>query len=161
MTRRNHFRWSLDSNRDGHMTAAVVVGAAVSGIGLYLTQDWLAYAGLVTIGWEWMATPDVDYASKRKAKTLEWFIVSTFWLPFSWSVSHRSFLSHSILFGLPTRLAYVFVLGVMPLHYGLGIDGLIPGIVEHWQPILVGCAIADAVHLLKDNYHPVNLLFGK
>lgn len=158
-SKRKRFQFSLDSNRDGHMTAVCIVGGMLFFCAASVGIQWLMWSGPVAIFWEWFATPDVDYASKRSPHSLEWAIVCTLWLPFSWAVSHRSILSHSLLLGLPIRLLYVFLLAVLPLdHFN---PGLIAWLWQHWLPILGGCAIADTTHLLKDGYWPAEIIFGK
>lgn len=158
--RRKSFRFSLNSNRDGHMTAAVVVGAVIAIAGAANDLDWLFNAGLVVVAWEWLATPDVDYANKRTADSIEWMLVCLLWFPFSALVKHRSVFSHSLLVGLPVRMAYVTLLIGVPLNHFS--DGMVwEAVSTHWQSLLLGCAISDTVHLFKDGYHPVNVIFGK
>mgnify|MGYP001794816659 CR=1 FL=1 len=157
--KRKTFKFSLNSNRDGHMTAAIAVGIIVAIVGITTEQNWLVYAAIVVVVWEWFATPDVDCASQRRADSGEWLLVCLIWLPFSWAVSHRSFLSHSLLIGLPFRIGYVALLIGWPLNHFT--NGLLMEAAPLWPSVLTGCAIADATHLLKDGYTPMQMLFGR
>lgn len=157
--RRKHFKFSLDSNRDGHMTAAVFIGACLAFAGIANDWNWLLYAGFVTVAWEWLATPDVDYANRRSFESLEWAIVCLLWLPYSSFVPHRSIYSHSLLIGLPLRMIYVGI-PLCSLLIWMDVDVII--LASTWWPsIVAGCIAADITHLLKDGYDPIEMLIGK
>ena len=137
----------LGSDRPGHLFAATVTGLGILAIAYVIGSPWLAGVGLVTIGWEWLATPDVDYAEKRRPLTkicnvlqkkrthpfikllqftsaLIWAMICWCWQPYGWLVPHRSKYSHSLTVGLPCRLLYVIAIAwvVCWLWFPAGLD---------------------------------------
>lgn len=161
----------LDSNREGHLTAAFLTGLGIFGYSLYADTPALLITALTTIGWEFLATPDMDHASRQIWGSIWRRLWVLWWKPYSKLVGHRSRWSHSLLFGLPTRLIY----GLMPLWLWLGHIvhecwriGDWERLIQIWQTwgelggyALTGCLVADVVHLAKDKYGPIRMMFGK
>lgn len=148
------------SDRPGHLTAAIVVGAVVILAGLLLRSQWLVEVGILVPCWEWACTPDVDIANRRsmgRGSPL-WQLVCIIWWPYAKVVGHRSKLSHSLAFGLPCRLGYVGVVAIALVAMGvLPISEISNEIVT----LLVVGAIGDTTHMLKDNYTLEEIVWGQ
>jgi uncharacterized metal-binding protein len=85
------------------ITLAIALPTAV--IAWAITRDpaaaAIATAGLLLGGL--MFGPDLDVASRQYRR---WGPFRWVWLPYRWSMRHRSRLSHGILFGTAIRVAY-------------------------------------------------------
>ena len=55
----------FDSNRTGHMTAAIVVGLSIVAVGIAKQSQIAVMTGLVVPAWEFLATMDLDHESRR------------------------------------------------------------------------------------------------
>lgn len=166
-------RWTWEamlygSNRPGHMFAAWLMSGTVVLIGAHSDNPWLVRCGLTIAAWEWLCTPDVDYAALRKPDSPFWWIICTFWLPYSWAVPHRSRFSHSLLYGLPCRFLYVVSLPLMLWWMGsVMLAGESPHInwaafdPRRYTWLLAGAALADMIHLAKDGYSLAEMIEGK
>lgn len=169
----------MGSDRPGHLFAACVVGLTLALIGHSIASPWLIGVGGVVVAWEWLATPDVDLAWKRRPNGLLWKFVCALWWPYSKVVPHRSKYSHSLRYGLPLRLFYVALLVLIPcellqlplwewmildarllLHDGQWIPA-IALLWQRWSMVLIGCIVADVTHLLKDGYGAGDMLLGR
>jgi len=148
----------LGSDRPGHLTAAVVVGAGVVLVGLVLRSNWVVQVGVLVPCWEWACTPDVDIANRRSRGrgSLLWQLVCLVWWPYAKVVGHRSRLSHSLAFGLPCRLGYVGAIAAVSTDL-LSIS--VPWL-DFVTLVWVG-VIGDATHLLKDNYSLEEVVWGQ
>ena len=155
------------SNRPGHMFAAWVVGGFVFFLGIYFNDLWLIRCGFTVAVWEWLCTPDVDYAARRRPNGWFWRIICAFWLPYSWMVPHRSRFSHSLLYGLPCRVLYIVCWPILLWIVLVTLGGENPDInwiafdPRRYTWLLAGAALADIVHLAKDGYGLVEMLAGK
>lgn len=154
-------KFSLNSNRDGHLTAALFVGATVMTAGFFTSSEAVQLAGAVVPVWELIASPDMDIPTRRVRGSFARRAWVTFWKPFARVVAHRSPLSHSLLWGLPCRAAYVLALPVAVLLLSGWTMMELWAIALQWWPVLLGMAIADAVHMAKDGYGIVNVIFGR
>jgi uncharacterized metal-binding protein len=168
------------SDRPGHLFAITVTGGALIVAGAFL-GPWLSGVGTLAILWEWACTPDVDYAENRSLKKGNplWQLICLAWLPYGELVRHRSKLSHSLAFGLPCRFAYVVLLLWVLAWCGFTGPydwawGEVWGLWEHqsgaealalfidrWSMMLIGAALGDTVHLLKDDYNLIEVIWGK
>lgn len=160
----------LDSNREGHLAAAFLTGLGIIGYSAYSSNPAYLVTGVTTILWEAYATPDMDHASRQIWGSVWRRLWVLWWKPYSKLVGHRSRWSHSLLFGLPIRLFY----GLIPLWLWLGYvvhgcwqTGEWGRLVELWRAwselgghVLVGCLVADVIHLAKDKYGPIRMVFG-
>lgn len=150
----------LNSNRTGHMTAAIATGLSILAISTQIydpnIQSITRHIGFIVPLWELLATPDMDHNSRRMGGSLFRRLWVLFWLPYQKLVKHRSKWSHSIIPGTLARMAYVWVLPLLII--GAGFDA--------WMvPFIVAPIVADTVHLLKDGYlrryGVKSILFGK
>ncbi|PZV05772.1 MAG: hypothetical protein DCF32_10680 [Leptolyngbya sp.] len=171
----------MGSDRPGHLFAAVVAGATVATIGALILSPWLATIGAIVPIWEWAATPDVDVADQRSRSkgSILWRAICCLWFPYGKLVGHRSRLSHSLAFGLPCRVCYVFLVAAIAAQLGISApwsflmggagqlwaDGYpmlaVAAVLSQWATLLLAGAIADTVHMLKDNYTPEEVVWGK
>ncbi len=172
----------FDSNRTGHITAALLGGVGFAALGYATGNTWLFKAGLWCPGWEAIATMDMDH----KARGLSGDFVRKFWVsywkPYAWMVPHRSDFSHSLLLGTPLRMVYG---SIFPLALWFGwqymIHSVTPLDVWRWfsagvetpgdwwtltqvtaarlfrigwffKWFFVGSLMADFIHLCKDGY---------
>ncbi len=143
----------FNSNRTGHVTAAIAVGCSLAGGAIVLNLPWQFFVTAATIPlWELWGTCDNDVNS-RSLKKGRWYrrFWVWWWKDYALTVAHRSRFSHSIIPGTIIRLivsGWVFFLICKP--------GLLIAL-----PVLAGCVIADCVHMLKDGYWPQEILFGR
>lgn len=145
----------LDSNRQGHLTAAVFTGFGGLLYSFYADIPALTITAIAIPLWEFYATPDMDHASRKVWGSVWRRLWVLYWRPYAKMIGHRSRWSHSLLFGLPLRLSY----GLAPLWLWLVVEGVGPGEIVWYG--LAGCALADVVHLIKDGYGPVRIIFGR
>lgn len=161
----------LGSDRPGHLFAAMVTGAVVTGCGVALLpvtlaagvpglSAWIMQVGGLVVAWEWACTPDVDVADKRnrlKGSVL-WGAICCLWYPYAKVIGHRNKLSHSLAYGLPCRLGYFCILPIAGV-----VGGLIPfsAIAAHSVTVVVAAAIGDTVHMFKDDYSWEEMKWGK
>jgi uncharacterized metal-binding protein len=169
------------SDRPGHLFAASMVAAGFVGVGIWLAWPWLVGVGYTVLFWEWFATPDVDMSERRSLGKgdVVWRFICLMWRPYGAITPHRSKFSHSLAIGLPCRLGYcVAVLwGLSWLGWSWPYDwawgdawalwndydaaGAILLFLSRWTQFLVGAAIADATHLMKDSYTVEQMIWGK
>lgn len=146
----------FDSNRTGHLCAAATTALGIVAAALFLGNTRLLATAAGTFFWELWATPDMDHASRSIWGSPWRRLWVIYWRPYARLVKHRSKLSHSLLFGLPTRLLY----GLAPLWIYAQATGL--NAISQWTLYaLAGCAIADTVHMIKDQYGLGEIFFGK
>jgi len=169
------------SDRPGHLFAAVVAGSAIAVAGAITMDSWLVQVGLLVPAWEWACTPDVDLANQRNRRrgSIFWRLICWLWWPYGVAVGHRSKLSHSLMFGLPCRLAYVAAaialigyLGIVgPWEFLVGdvaqlwnhghIQAAIAHLAGRLSMVLLAATIGDTVHMVKDNYSIQEIIWGK
>lgn len=144
----------LDSNRTGHMTAAIVTGVSLIAIALHYQSPQILTAAITVPTWELIATMDMDHASRRISGSLLRRAWVGYWYVYQQLVGHRSRFSHSLLIGNPCRWAYVLTpwILVWVLHSGASLEALqkLPTDTLFW--VWMGSLAADVVHLLKDGY---------
>ena len=126
----------LNSNREGHLFAAIVSGVLVTGLGMAavilepdLNLGWFAISGLLIPVWEWGCSMDFDH-SRRKVFTQNqespvWVVWKAYWAPYKWTIHHRSQLSHSLLLGTPARIAYLLWPLLLWQVFQMGLGGAV------------------------------------
>lgn len=176
-----------DSNRAGHLKLNAIASSfllawATSKLPFLGGASYLAAASWLTIATsclstEMIAPPDVDCAEKWSGNELYHY----WWKIFGYKVPHRSIWSHSLLFGLPLRMAWalaplVFLLsgvGFATLAYleWQSVDAAIPiaflskawsqtVAIEFFRNVAIGAVISDCVHYTLDDFNPIEWVFG-
>ena len=91
-----------------HDAITVLCAAPTAALAYLATRDpaaaAVATAGLLLGGF--MFGPDLDVDSRQYRR---WGPLRVVWLPYRWALSHRSRLSHGILFGTAIRVVYFLV----------------------------------------------------
>ena len=171
----------FDSNRTGHMFAAISASIGVTIAAHHYGIPVLQKAGPVIFLFELVASPDVDVEQRKpkRGKPLRNLWVR-FWDPFAEIIPHRSKWSHSLLIGTPFRMFYLtfpfLLIGIVAAFFR-GYDVMAwakltltePWPFLKWLWSLRWLAIAawlnDCVHLFKDGYfwsQPLKvILFGR
>ena len=144
----------LDSNRTGHITAAIATGTFLTAIALHYQSPKMLTAAITVPTWELMATMDMDHDSRPVSGSLLRRVWVGYWYVYQQLVGHRSRFSHSLLIGNPCRWAYVLApwILVWVIHSGVSFEELqkLPTDTLFW--VWVGSLVADTVHLAKDGY---------
>ncbi len=123
-----------NSNRSGHLRMSLCLSLALAGAGVAWLSPWVLVASIACWVQELWATADRDLEEKRRHK-------SWYWLPFGWLVSHRSWVSHGLVWGTVIRLAY----GLWPVLLGLYL--VAPPLALAW---VFGALVNDLGHLALD-----------
>ncbi len=157
-----------NSNRSGHLTAAVLGGAGFAALGLWSGNIWLFKAGLWCPGYEALMSCDMDHHARGLSGDWTRKLWVVYWKPYAWIVPHRSDFSHSLLLGTPIRILYsaiaptalwlawmYFVRDIHPMTFWVWIT-------QNWQNFFkwawmfkwfwIGGLMADFIHLCKDGY---------
>jgi uncharacterized metal-binding protein len=91
-----------------HDRITFAFAAPTAAVAFLVTRDpvatVVATVGLLLGGF--MFGPDLDIASRQYRR---WGPLRFLWLPYRWSMRHRSRLSHGILFGTAIRVVYFLV----------------------------------------------------
>lgn len=115
---------ALNSNREGHLVAAGLVG--IQPIMLAMMGGWifppyiLMRLGLFIVAWELIATMDMDHPSRKIRGAWYRRVWVLWWLPVRGinprsrcailrGLKHRSRWTHSLLLGTPFRLLYASI----------------------------------------------------
>jgi hypothetical protein len=155
----------FNSNREGHLFAASVVGLGLAAASWRMIDgELLRYSatmtGILVPLWELFATPDMDHSSRKMGGTLFRCLWVLFWGPYRALVPHRSRWSHSLLIGTPARMLYVW--GVPLLLTRQWWQGVDVSMLVALSPFVIAPFVADTVHLLKDGYYsPLDMLLGR
>lgn len=153
----------FNSNRTGHISAAVALGAVTLATAIALKDAHIAVAAVTVPAWELWGTcdNDIDTRSSRKGP---WYrrLWVCWWKKYALRTPHRSKLSHSIFPGTFLRLG----VGCWPILWGMLLYSvMVSGGVFHlmdWSiAVLCGCIAADTLHLLKDGFGLSEIVFGK
>lgn len=123
-----------NSNRTGHLRMSMALSVLMGTFALGHGQPLLGVAAVGCWVQEQWATADRDLEENRRRR-------SWYWLPFGALVSHRSWISHGLVWGTIIRLAY----GLWPVLLGLWI--IDPVLVVAWS---LGAFINDLGHLALD-----------
>ena len=154
----------LNSNRTGHIAAATALGVVVLLAAVATGHEQLVVTSVAIPVWELIATPDMDVNS-RSARRGPWYrrLWVLWWKPYALAVGHRSRWSHSLVFGLPMRIVFgplLFLL--LPLAFeGPWTEPVALFYSQWWPWVLLGCAGADTLHMVKDGYTLGEVVFGK
>lgn len=152
----------LGSNRPGHLFAAGLTGLALVLAGLWQQEPVLGRMGVTVLLWELVATPDMDHNSRGISGNLVRRIWVIFWRPYTLLIGHRSIWSHSLLFGTPARLLYLALPWIVLNRHQVDWYSIDPrDWLLNWGWFLASVGLADTVHMLKDNYAPGEILFGR
>jgi len=169
------YNLTQDSDRAGHLTAAVTVGFVIAGLGLHYHNLLLIKAGCFTPVIEYLFTPDHDHNSRRIKGGLFRRLHLLYWAPFKYGVAHRSRWSHSLLFGTPFRTGYVLLPWVVAAiaFYPTQASQLFQMIQSdpiaalewgtRWDWIPLAMIASDTTHLIKDGFwrKPWEMFLGK
>lgn len=154
----------LDSNRTGHVAAAAVFGLGILAAAAIIRSPGLVISAVTIPLWELCCTPDVDI-NTRSSRKGPWYrrLWVLWWKPYARMVSHRSKWSHSLFWGLPLRFIWgpMFFLWALMLLPGPQATFTAKALITWWPWVLTGCVVADTVHMLKDGYGLVQIMFGK
>lgn len=96
------------------------------------------------------ANPDVDLANQQKLFTLKGIMLIPFKLFYAPFFKHRSKISHSLIWGTPTRLLAIFLFVVLISFTGLMINKIIYG----------SLSISDFPRLLNELWNVVKFSFN-
>ena len=144
----------LDSNRTGHMTAAIATGIFLTAIALRYQSPQILTIAITVPAWELVATMDMDHNSRRISGSWLRRVWVSYWYAYQQLVGHRSRFSHSLLIGNPCRWFYVLAPWVLiwALHSGTSLETLQKLPTDTLFVVWMGSLVADTVHLVKDGY---------
>jgi len=127
-----------------HDLITFVLAAPTAAISYYVTRDWVI-TGIVTGGLLFgglMFGPDLDIQSKQYTR---WGPLRFIWFPYKIALSHRSRLSHGILFGTLIRIVYfltvvtillaisLFIRDRFVLHESAGVGEMQSAFTRVWE----------------------------
>lgn len=124
--------------------------------GLYFYGlDWpglLTFAGAYLFS-SLMLSPDLDLRSNSARR--RWGLLGFIWVPYTKVFKHRG-LSHNLLLGPLTRIAYLFLLGALVV-FALNYFGLRANIQIHLDKeilamIGIGFYLPNILHILYDRF---------
>ena len=101
-----------------HDLITFALAAPTAALGYYFTRDW-TITGIVTGAMLFgglMFGPDLDIQSKQYTR---WGPLRFIWYPYKVALSHRSRLSHGILFGTLIRIIYFLAVVTLLLAISL------------------------------------------
>lgn len=141
---------------DRHLKLEMLLLPLFAGGYYYVDPDWARWGAFVGayLAASLLLTPDLDLHHNDARK--RWGVLGFIWIPYSKIFKHRG-LSHSLLFGVLTRVGYLSLLvgaGVAGAYYA-GVN--VPTIA--WSPNwpLIGAAVAgvyapNVLHVLYDHW---------
>lgn len=152
----------MKSNRKQHRIGNAITASLLLGGGIILGDAYPLAAPIACLLMENYATPDRDIERQRGNWLMHWY-----WLIYAGFIpKHRHPLSHSLLFGLPFRVAW----SLLPLAAAWAFyaepqwadvaNAAAPAWPIVWRALL-GCIISDVCHYALDDFGVVEMMVGK
>ncbi len=111
------------------ITALSVVPITILFYFIFRRKELMLWLSLAYIFSGLMFGPDLDIYSLQYKR---WGIGSWIWLPYQYSIKHRSFLSHGFLIGTIVRLIYLFIIVMISVIFINIVTQLFLGTTYDW-----------------------------
>ena len=148
----------MKSNRKQHRIGNAIAASILLAGGIILGDSQPLIAPIACLVMENYATPDRDIEHQRGNWAMHWY-----WLIYAGLIpKHRHPLSHSLLFGLPLRVAWALlpIVAAWAIYTEPSWSKVAVMITPLWR-VAIGCIVSDTAHYALDAFGIVEMIRGK